>query len=284
MLIAVVPILLAALHGAPTSLVQGNPLTQPGGKKIRPFDKPPKEMQIAPAGTQNWKKSTMTLDQLATKVSEAISGMRNVVGYLDISIQTPEGMGVYRYPSMLFQVIDNQRYRYDYVVVQKVPFTCSLAADGLKRMLRLDTQVAQKPATWKAPTVNDSSQILVRRFELDFSRLAYQGLTEGVDVWRPLFHGWASNYDGFRPIVEERRITYQKHLFISYRVRVERDAATAKKLGPSAFEVVFDGQRFLPVTIRNVRRDPQGKLWFAYWTCGYQFNLKPKLSDMRLGG
>jgi hypothetical protein len=143
--------------------------------------------------------------------------------------------------------------------------------------------VEWKAATYRLPAAKLKGDTLVGLFEIDFSRLAFQGLTEGVDAWRDIIGGWSKGANGYKATIEQRTMKYQGRDVLSYRIHAQRTAAAAKKYGASAVEVVIDGRRFLPVTIRVVRTDTKGKSWLAQWQAAYRFNQTIRPDEMQLG-
>lgn len=242
-----------------------------------------KPVEIAATGTQNWRPTKMTFAEIAQKVSSATSSLKSTTAELNVFVRTPEGQGMFFTPSVVIKVKDNLHYRVDYVAVQRIPFSATLVNDGVKRGIRADNKVEWKAATYRLPAAKLKGEALVGLFEIDFSRLAFQGLTEGVDAWRDIIKGWASGANGYKAAIEERKVKYQGHDFLSYRIRAQRVGALAKKFGASTVEVVIDGKRFLPVTIRVVRTDTQGKSWLAQWQAMYRFNQAIKPAEMQMG-
>lgn len=255
--------------------------TKAAQKPVKQPTPAPKFVSISPAGTKNWKRSTMTVASLAKRVASATAGLKRTTASLSIDVQTPEGQGFYRAPSVVLRVIDEKRYRVDYVVFQQLPFSATLSNDGKQRKVRLDNKIATLPPTAKLPAASAvRGDALVQLFETDFARLAFQGLTEGVDAWSPVLNGMGRGVLGYKTVVEERRMTYQGQNFLSYRVLATRKGAGNK---PCTFEIVVDGKKFLPVTIRNVRMDAKGKEWMAQWTASYRFNQTIAAKDLKLG-
>lgn len=242
-----------------------------------------KPVEIAASGTQSWKPTRMTFATLAQKVSAATAGLKATRADLNVFVRTPEGQGMFFSPSVVLRVKDAMHYRVDYVVVQRIPFSATLVNDGKKRGIRADTKVEWKPASYRLPATKLKGDLLVGLFEIDFARLAFQGLTENQDAWKDIITGWTRGTNGYKAILEERKMRYQGKDILNYRIRAQRTAAAAKKFGASTVEVVFDGRRFLPVTIRVVRTDQAGKSWLAQWQAAYRFNQTIPPSEMQLG-
>lgn len=251
---------------------------------VVPQKLPPSVDRVTPPGQAGWKPSKMTLATLADRLAKATSELKNTKAQLHIDVTTPEGRAMFATPSVLLSVMNRTYYRVDFVAIQRVPFSCSMANDGKTRHVRMDKNVKRMPAsTPLAAAQNVTGDKLVRLFDVDFPRLMFQGLTEGKDAWKPILTGWSKGVDGYKAIVEERTVVYQGNKFFNYRIRADRSAAAAKKLGTSTFEIIIDGNRFLPVTVRNVRKDENGKSWSAIWAAMYRFNERITAKDVMIG-
>jgi len=240
-------------------------------------------MRIDPVGTKPWVKSNLTVAQLAQKVADATVRLQNTGADLIVLVQTPEGQGYFAAPSLDFRVMGGKLYRVDYVVLQKIPFSCSTANDGKTRTVRLDNKIVKMESARKLQAVNVKGSALLKLFETDYPRMMFQGLTDGVDAWKPVLAGWASGVDGYKVAVEERTMKHQGQTFKNYRIHAQRTGAAVKTLGQSTFEVILDGTRFLPVTVRHVRVMPKGDTWAMMWTASYRFKQTYRLEDMTIG-
>ncbi len=259
---------------------------KPVVKKPAQVKKPVKapSVKITSLGQANWKKTSMTLPELARRVSAATMGLKNTTAQLHVSCETPEGIAGFASPSIVLRVKDGMHYRVDYVVLQNVPFSASLISDGNQRRARFDSQLTTFARNAKLPVATKyRGDQLVGVFDFDFTRLAFQGFTEGVDAWQPVLLGWGRGVNGYKATVEERRLTYQGVKYLNYRVVAERVGTAKTKFGPSTFEVVVDGKLFLPVTIRNVRKDTKGGSWQTLWAAMYKFNQKITTAELGFG-
>lgn len=260
----------------PSEPVAPNPETgtkhdpaKPNVKPTLPVNKPTMEIKVPKTGTGGWKPTKLTLDDIGAKVAAATRGLRNTKADTIYLARTSQGEGTYRGE---IAIVDPKKFRIDYVVNSEMPMSGSDISDGTKRMVRLGEKftppmpagkplaIAQRPsASWAAMWTDD------------FNRMAFQGLTDGKDAWQPVFQEWKKGMFGFKPVVEERQMVHSGKMITNYRVRVERNAEMSKKLGPCAFEIVLDGTRFLPVTIRVERKDLNGKVWMTQWSAHWKF-------------
>lgn len=243
----------------------------------------PARMRINAPGKAPWTKSKTTVNQVAAKVADATMRMQNTSADLIVLVQTPEGQGYFAAPTLDMRVMGGKLYRVDYVVLHEVPFSCSTANDGKTRVVRVDEKIVRMPSSQKLEATNVKGAALLNLFETDFPRMMFQGLTDGVDAWKPVLAGWASGLNGYKTTVEERTMKHQGQTFRHYRIHAQRTGAAVKTLGQSTFEVVIDASRSLPVTVRHVRVDPKGKTWAMMWTASYRFKQNLTLNDMVIG-
>lgn len=243
----------------------------------------PTRLRIDPPGKSPWVKSKTSLAQIATKVGAATKGLQNTSADLIILVQTPEGQGYFTTPTLDFRVMGGKLYRVDYVVLHEVPFSASTANDGKRRTLRLDDKIIQMAPDHQLNATRLKGSSLVRLFETDFPRMMFQGLTDGVDAWKPVLTAWGAGLDGYKTTVEERTMKHQGQTFRHYRIHAQRTGAAVKTLGQSTFEIVIDASRYLPVTVRHVRVDPKGKTWAMMWTASFRFKQHLTLNEMVIG-
>lgn len=262
----------------------GVPDQKKSDQKTQAVTPSPAFVTIPGKGTERWKSTAMKADVLAKRMAAAVKNLKGVKADLLIDVQTPLGQGRFLSPSVALKIGDSTHYRIDYVVIQAQPFSCSIVNDGMMRKVRLDDKII--PIKGIGPfgvAAGAKGATLVRLFEMDYSRMAFQGLTEGIDAWEPLLASWMQGVDGFQVRVEERTMEYQKHKFHHYRIVATRTGEMVKKLGPSQFEIVVDGDRFLPTTIKNVRKDNKGKSWQSQWAVVYRFHQNVTRADLNFG-
>jgi hypothetical protein len=231
---------------------------------------PKRTIAIPDATTEGWHKSPLSAQQIASKVAAATSGMHNTSGHNFVLVETPEGHGEYE---GTLSVQDQKRFKIDYVAVQRMPQKSVVVANGTKKMVKVGDKWIPPVSIGKPlPVASTSTQGMMQTWDADFSRLIYQGLTDRADPWVPLVSQWSKGADGYKLATEERIIQSNGKKVVDYRLKAVRSPQAAKKLGESSYEIVIDGKRFLPVTIREVRKDPKGQQWKVQWMGGYSFN------------
>lgn len=240
------------------------------------------EMKKANAQMEKyWRKSSLTIGQLAQKVAAATKNPRGVWGQYQMLAQTSEGRGVYT-GEMKFA--SPTMFKVNWVRIEADPRNGILVADGFKRQSLFDgTLFPVQAITTPFKGYSTDPNQLVARFSNEFSRFLFQGAVDGKDPWVPLMTAWGKGAGGYqRPVVEERTLTISQRVFKSYRVKMTRSPVAAKKLGKSTLEVVFDGFKFLPVTVRETRVDTKGKEWLIQWAAKYAFNQKFQAQDFKM--
>jgi len=251
----------------------GPEATKPGDTSKPPKNPPPNkptiDFQVSKPGQKGWGPTKITLAELGGNIAASMKGLRNTSLETTTLARTDEGEGQYMGDT---QIKDNKAFKVDYVVVGTIPTTASDISDGVRRMIRLgETYSKPMPAGKPLDVVNRSSAELANRWIQDFGRMAFQGLTDGKDAWKPVFTEWSKGTGGFKPVVEERSSLYKNQLILNYRVRAERTGAAAKKLGQCTIEIVIDGKHFVPVTMRVERTDLKGKKWLTQWSAHWKF-------------
>lgn len=229
-----------------------------------------------------WTKSSLSMTQLASKVAQATKYPRATRGMFKLLAQTSEGRGIYE-GELSFQ--RQNVFKVNWIFLKADPVAGIFLSDGKKRQVFFDGKLSPAMAVTKnfSGVTTDPAQ-LVARFPNEFPRFLFQGATDGKDPWVPLISAWARGAGGYKAVVQERNITYQNRKYKSFRIKLDRTAEAAKKLGKSTLEVVFDGTFFLPVTVRELREDLRGKSWVIQWAGNYSFNQKFKPTDFQMQG
>lgn len=276
----------------PTPVAQGdaspapnpNPTPTPAepGKATPPAEPktpatPPKDRYaIAEPKTEGWTPTQRRLDDLAKRVAQTVGNMKGIYGESVTSLKTPEGSGQVQ---SYYKVRDNKAFVVNFPIVRGVPTRGEVRADGKQRVVK-ETGAYSRPAPVGTPTVQTAlnSREVVQRWPKEFGRLMFLNLTDGRDAWGPVLAGLGRGEGGFQTTVEERSMQWQGRTVRNYRVRAVRSAEAAKRLGPCEMEMVFDGERFLPVTVRVDMKDPNGQPWRIEWSGAWSWTrpIDPK--------
>jgi hypothetical protein len=242
-----------------------------------------KEFKVPPKGQQGWKATKMTAAELGKRVDAAMKSLKNT-GHRSLTLYT-DASGKKGYFNGESRIQDPKTYSVQYLVLDaKPPYPGEVRADG-KRM------AAQGPSGWLAPrpfpakpvTAYPPAQV-VATWPATFPRVMFSNLFLGSNLWTALTTGLAQGAGGYKTVVEERKMTKNGKSFLSYRILASRPAPAAEKYGASELELVIDGKRFLPVTIRSNYVPPKAKgltkiQWTGEWSAP---NLKFAKKDFML--
>lgn len=247
---------------------------QPGVPPITREDiaraNPPRPPDIPRPGTSGWTASRLSAAEVGRRMAQAIEGMRGVEGVAETTVETPEGRGQIR---TTIAVRDNRNYRIEFPIVALVPDAGVMAANGTTRSLRIGTKTTPPfPIDGKTGDADWNASQIARNWNRDFGRLIFRGLTEGRDALGPLIAEWSRPQSGFRVTTEERSREFRGRTVTNYRIRASRAARAGQ--GASEVEIVIDGERGLPVTIRSIWTDDRGREWRAQWSAGWNFERK----------
>lgn len=198
--------------------------------------------------------------------------MRGVAGEAVSYVKTPEGNANAR---SVYKIQDPKRFRVDFLAVKELPSTAMLLANGTtKREITLGEPVKSLAVGARSPVAQLPPSKMLERWPREFSRLMFLNLTDGADAWTPVLSALSRGEEGFRTSVEERTVPFRGKQVKSVRVRAVRNAEAAKRLGACEMEMVFDAERYLPVTVRVISSDTKGKPWQLQWSAGWNFNQK----------
>lgn len=263
----------------PAPVPTPKPTPSPNTDKVKP-NKPTINVKVAPPKSGGWHPTKITLAQLASRIGDSVKSLKNVKADTITLARTAEGEGEYK---GIIAIQDSKNYHVDYIVIDSRPLSATDVSDGRFRMIRLDEKWSPVFAAGKPLGVAHRTGVeLAAQWPIDFSRMVFQGLTDGKDAWGPIAAAWSKGANGFQAIVEERQMDYNGRQVTNYRVRAERPAATAKKLGAATTEIVVDGTRYLPVTIRIDRTDEKGNKWMSQWSARWKFNQVLKPEDFKM--
>lgn len=233
-------------------------------------------------GDNLWRPTKLSVAQLAAKVEASVRNIKNTEVAIKMLAQTSEGRGQF---DGIMRIRDNRNYRMDTFVVKPQPVTAIYTSNGKSRFVLYDGQFKPKsgfPAGTRLASATSDPKKLVQLFPIEFGRLMFQGLTDGLDSWGPVLNAWNAGATGYKVKIEERVMTYAGKKILTYRVLADRTPAAAKTQGSSKIELRVDGTNFLPVTVRETRVDLKKKTWIIQWSSIYSFGKKFNADDFRI--
>lgn len=219
--------------------------------------------------------------ELASKIGSAMKGLRATYGKTISTIKTPTGTGQV---TSEVKIQDNRTYSIQFMVVGVMPEAGEIRADGKRRAITgpKGAFLERKPLSVPTPEANLSASQISSIWPKKFPRLTFLGLTDGKDPWGPVITDLAAGKGGFKTEISERTLDYQGKRWRSVRLIAKRTPAAAKTLGPCELEMVFDGVRYLPVTMRVTTKFPNEGEFRIQWQSGWNFNQKFKPEDFKL--
>jgi hypothetical protein len=266
--------------GEPSGTSEGKTEAEPP-KLPEPLKPDTKAFAVTPTGSGNWKKSAIAPSALAARVDKAFREMSKTEAEAVATIMTPTENGQVR---NAIKVQDYKTFSIQTLRLEKEPGIFEIRADGSKKSFtgRNGTFEPAKPIGSQSPETKLTGRQMVEQWPRAFPRLAFLSLTEGKDSWGPYLKELASGRSGFTAEISERTIPFRGQMWTNYRVIAKRTKEAAKKLGPCEVEIVLDGRRNLPVTIRSNFTDPNGGSWKVLWQTGWNFDQSFDAKDFRL--
>lgn len=248
---------------------------------VKPLEPNRKLYDIPPTGTQLWTPSKMPAKELASKIGAAMKNLKATYGKTISTIKTPTGTGQV---TSEVKIQDNKHYSIQYMVIGVMPETGEVRADGTRRAVTgpKGAFLERKPIFVPTPEASLSPSQISKSWPKKFPRLVFLGVTDGRDPWGPVIADLAAGKNGFKTEISERTMNHQGKQFRSVRLVAKRTATAAKTLGPCEIEMVFDGVRYLPVTMRVTTKLPKEGEYRVQWQSGWNFNQKFKPEDFKL--
>lgn len=251
----------------------------PPGLIKNPAGAPVRKTEIKPptTGDPGWKNSSMDPEEFANRLGTSLGSLKGVLANAEAIVTTPMGEG--RFLSEI-AIKDQRAYKIDYFVVDGMPYSASLVSNGTKRSARIrdrwikplstTTPFTEAPSQelrgddgvkLRVPTLTTGDQASYA-WHTEFTRLLFQGLTEGQDAIKPALQGLQKDAEVF---VQERQTPYEGKTYLNYRLLVvEKGAKTESQ------EIIVDSEKFLPITIRTTWTDKKNKPYSVLWMCSWK--------------
>lgn len=268
----------------PGTTKPGAPVTPPNAKdvkkrledlaaKVDAYEK----IQLTRPIDKDWKATTMTPHTLASLVSSSIKGLQNTKAAIDTYVQTPQGRGEFH---QALEVKDASTFRVPFVVPLQDPTDGNVVANGSKKIVG-EGKTWYPATTVSSPTrlSKESHDQMAEGWKTEFTRLMFQGLTDGRDAWGPVVQDWEEGVGGYQMAIEEKHTPFEGHEIIDYELHLSRAPQFASKLGKSEIIVEVDGYHYLPVSAWSDFTAPDGKHWKFSWSARYLFKQPTSPKD-----
>lgn len=252
----------------------GNPPRSPMGERLS--NRPKANIQPPATGDPGWRNSSMGVDEFTAKLEKSIGSLKGIVATAASILTTPQGEG--RFSSKIL-IKDKTTYRIDYIVVDGMPYSGSLVSNGERRSARV-RDIWITPLSSKTPFATTVSKPLrgqdgvelrtpilstgdrvAKDWNIEFTRLLFQGLTEGTDAIKPALQGMSKDAKVY---VQERDTLFHGKTYLNYRLLV-----VDEKSKTESQEIIVDSVKFLPITIRTSWADSSKKPYKMLWMCSW---------------
>jgi hypothetical protein len=274
----------------PAGEASTEPTTPPTPEAKSPLDPIREELgtpkiQVAkptPAKTDRWSTSAMRPLELAQTTEEKLRELRNVSLQTMVQVEFDGGNGA----SIGYSEIRSaSQLRSEYAHLQTQPIVNlvreTLVVNGSDYATH-DTAVA-----WTDPkplsALKNEAPTDPMRWASRFPRGILSTFAGGTPI-TSLVETLDKPDSGFNVTSEQRYVAFQGQQMLQRRLHISRTAEQAKSKGELTIEIMIDGQRLLPVTIRtNVEekgKPPQRFMWTAQWNFAPNQNFAPETFEM----
>lgn len=235
----------------------------------------PKTFAIEPKGAGNYTTSAMSIQSLGQKVDKSLAELNGALGKCNANFEVG---GAKTTGESTWKVKNPTVFHIQYLSSETEATTNRLISDGTKSY-----SFFKETWTETAKSLANGSKVdqLVSTFPENFTRTMLAKYEYKLDVFGPLFSAIANRRLGFSGNLEEQTAkVYDKDRKV-YRLVAHR------KTPPADFEIVVDGERFLPLTIRSVvptKDDKDTRMWTCQWLFGGKYEDREFLIPLAAKG
>ncbi len=238
----------------------------PVGGTVNPPKGPTDEFKIQPGKDVGYGPSETKLTDIGSRTDAGILGLQNGKAIAKMVVETSRGTSN---GTIDIKVRDAKTYVVGYLLPQTDATPNKLAADGKLKMVYEDRKwTPAKPTEASGPMTPAEIDSWLQKYPKEM----FAGLIDGGHVWDRLLAGLQSDVSR-TTTVEEQETKFKGVPRPIYRI-VSRDKADPKE----EMEIVIDGKRWLPLTVKANFKDDAGKpvhtFWTAEWAFGGQFDDK----------
>ncbi|MBX3112749.1 MAG: hypothetical protein KF857_12165 [Fimbriimonadaceae bacterium] len=223
------------------------PVTNPDVFKV----KPGKDLGYSP--------SKMGFADLGAKTDAGIQQLKNGKGVVVMEYESPKGKS---HGNIDIFVRDKSTYKVEYLLPKTEGTPNRLAGDG-KRNMVYEGYVWTKPTPRK--TSGPMSRADVDAWIARFPAEIMSGLQDGAPVWRRLLDALSSD-PGRTTTMEEQEVTVSKVKRPIFRI-----VSRKKGVEGDSLEIVIDGHRWLPLTVKASFHDENKAPVHMFWTTNWMF-------------
>lgn len=258
----------------PQDNLPGNPL--PGGETPgnAPANTPPGQydlkipeqtLAVAPTGQAGWQAQPESKAvQVGRQVDAALRDLKNAWADTRIVMEGPDGELV---GNGFLKIADRRKFHIRYSLPRTRGSLNILLADGTKRALKEEEGFRRLPAFAEPATATVSGADLTQWLS-EVPALPNRIFERDQNVFESLLR-YLQNDPSFKIVVEETTTQVADEKRPLVRIVAERTGEN-----PATFEMVVDGKRNLPLTLRSISRTDKGTLrvmWTGQWRFGGTF-------------
>ncbi|MFN3730146.1 MAG: hypothetical protein ACK4XJ_10575 [Fimbriimonadaceae bacterium] len=237
-----------------------------------------KPFEVPEPGTQGWKTSGLSAAELGKRLDQAVaeladSEVRGVLTLRDFGGQSGQA-------ALRQELHRDAIYRMEFVDMRKGFDKYIVVSDGKRQARAVNGDWGAPVAAPKPNSKKAEPAAIVRAWEREFPRLVFEARHSGSGSLAALGEGLDKGLDGFTRVVEERTITYNNIPKKFYRIIASKKGKSANE--STVYEIVVDGSRFLPVTLKANTTNAEGKAYRAQYQIGYEFGKQQSVSEFNL--
>jgi len=219
----------------------------------------PESFKVKPGKDLGYASSKMSLVDLGKKTDAGIMGLQN--GKAVVTMQYESAKGNLN-GEIDIKVRDKSTYMVEYMLPKTEAARNRLIANGSRKMVYIDHK-------WAQPTPRDTSKPMepqdIDAWIANNPAEIMSGLQDGAPVWSRLLGALQSDPNRTTTI-EEQQVTVAKVTRPLYRVVSRRKDAEGEVL-----EIVIDGLRWLPLTVKATSHDEDKAPLHLFWTANWLF-------------
>lgn len=240
------------------------------GIPIVPYKKGPmKPLQISPKGTDGWVQTSKTSTELADLADKSMKILNDAGFDAFVTLNLDQGRGMSRVHG---DIANLHKYRVQYESwAGDHPGVVLVVSNGTMQYTDRESVLSQGDKSPERgplkPVPVESGLKLLNNWLTDMPAYVTGWYRFLGPVYSPLVEQLNAPSNQFKVTVEKRVTPYQGQLVTNYRILATRSPDST--LGYAELEIVLDGDRFLPVTVRSRYRfpgaGPNEMMWSGHW-------------------
>jgi len=213
---------------------------------------------IRKPGTEGWKTVDQDVLDLASKIDSSVSGMAKVGGKFDLLVKNSSISGM---TNGTINILSKDKFSVDYFLTSDPTMICRLVKfGGKKRQMEMG-----KWGDAVAAELQSQPKVTALNFEDVYPREIFAPLYRNSGFWNSAFQSLSSEGMTFTSDTKQMDVGGENRPFF-------RIIGTRKGKGLTGLEIVIDGGRFVPLTIRTTGIDSKGQSRSSEWRGLWGFN------------